>query len=99
MFCLLFELSHVKSHVPSTNTPGMHHSSCMCVCASSSLQDRVFVVGHLTRVSKVGSTLLTGRVEPGLRGVKVGYKRIVDHDQVIWRPVSMFGATKKLQLC
>ena len=26
-----------------------------------------------TRVSKVSSTLLTSRVEPGLRGVKVGY--------------------------
>ena len=52
-----------------------------------------------TRVSKVGSTLLTSRVEPGLRGVKVGYERIVDRDQVTWRPVGVFGATKKLQLC
>ena len=39
------------------------------------------------------------RVQPGLQGVKVGYECIVDRDQVTWRPVGVFGATKKLQLC
>ena len=35
-----------------------------------------------TQVSKVGSTLLTSRVEPGLQGVKLGYECIVNRDSL-----------------